>query len=89
MRFHQLTMLLGPVAIRDLIVGTSGITAGGIAFLFGCAYVSTLTLMWFAFWSVLGIVSLGMALPVLRLVRSMSAQWVVRDPNVSSFKVAA
>lgn len=77
MRFRQLAILLGPVAIRDLAAGTVGVATGTLAFLVGCAYASTFNFVWFAFWGIQGVMFLGMALPVLRLVRRMPTLAVV------------
>jgi hypothetical protein len=51
MKFRQLAILVGPVAIRDLIVGSGGVAYGGVAFLLGFASVSQVHLVWFASWS--------------------------------------
>jgi cobalamin synthase len=70
MKFRQVAILLGPVAIRDLLVGSGGVAYGGVAFLLGFASVSQVHLVWFASWSILGLVSLANALPALTLVRN-------------------
>ena len=72
MRLRGLAIMLGSVAIRDLVVGSGGITVGGLAFVLGCAYAGLPTLAWFTMLSILGVVSIGTALPVLSQVLRQS-----------------
>jgi hypothetical protein len=87
MRLRELTILRGPVALRDLVAGTGGVVVGGVAFITGCAYAGVPTLVWFATVSLVGAVALGSALPVVRQVRQcvlMDAEGERRDRKAAA-----
>jgi hypothetical protein len=74
----QLANLLGPVAVRDLVGGSAGVVVCTAAVISGCAFASGVNLAWFAFFGILGAVSLINTLPTLRdVLRRPSAIRIV------------
>ena len=71
----------GPLVVRDLVVGVSGVSCALIAFIAGCAFASAGNFAWFAFLGVNGAASLATALPHLRRVRALLASAGVADDN--------
>ena len=76
---RNLLSLSGPLIVRDLVVGVSGVLCAVVAFIAGCAFASAGNLAWFAFLGVNGAASLATALPHLRRVRALLASADVAD----------
>ena len=81
MRGMRLFWLAGPLAVRDLVAGSTGIAGASVAFIAGCALASTGTLLWFGYFGLLGVVSLTTGITQLRRVSRLS--WV-RAPGDES-----
>ncbi len=75
----RLLWLAGPLAVRDLIAGSTGIIAGMAAFIAGCALAGTGTLVWFGYFSLLGVASLSTGITQLRRVSRLARAHVGDD----------
>ena len=53
----RLSFLAGPLAVRDVVVGSLALTTCLAGFLLGCAFVSLSNLVWFAFVGLLGAIA--------------------------------
>ena len=68
MSFKKTLWLGGPLLVRDVALGISGVAAALIAFIAGCAFASGGNFAWFAFWGLLGAASLCTSIQRLRRV---------------------
>lgn len=68
MRLVQRFWLSGPLAVRDFVVGVSGVPVALMAFIAGCAFASAGSFVWFTFWLSVAAASLGSSVLQLRRV---------------------
>lgn len=88
MRGMRLLWLAGPLAVRDLVAGSTGTVGALVAFIAGCAVASTGALLWFGYFGVLGVVSLTTGITQLRRV-SLLSRGRARDDEAHTLPLAA
>jgi hypothetical protein len=64
MRVTAVAFLAGPVAVGDLVTGTTGLVVAASSFALGCALSGAGPLVWFGFWGAASVASLCRAAPV-------------------------
>lgn len=89
MRLMQTLWLSGPLLVRDLALGISGIVVALIAFIAGCAFASAGNVAWFAYWGLLGTASLYTSLQQLRRIDELFRQGEPADRHGRSLPLAA
>ena len=89
MRLVQTLWLGGPLLVRDLALGISGVVAAMIAFIAGCAFASTGNVVWFAYWGLLGTASLSGSIQQLRCLDEVFRQGEQADQSGRSSPLAA
>ena len=89
MRGMRLLWLAGPLVVRDLAVGSSGIFVAAFAFVAGCALASSGTVVWFGYFGVLGVVSISAGLLQLRQVNRILRDPARSDDDIQSVPFAA
>jgi len=77
MTIRRLAFLLGPAAVRDVVGGSAGVVLCTVAIALGCAFASAGTLVWYAFFGLLGLVSLGTTVPKVRALLASAATEIV------------
>ena len=73
MRVSAVAFLAGPVAVGDLVTGTTGLVVAASSFVLGCALASAGHLAWFGFWGAASVASLCRAVPVFARMWSIVA----------------
>lgn len=89
MRMMQMLWLCGPLLVRDLVLGSSGVAGALIAFIAGCAFVSAGSFAWFGYWGLLGALSLHLSIPQMRRAGALLEPAAEGDPLPPSLSVAA
>jgi hypothetical protein len=89
MRDMRMFWLAGPLVVRDLVVGSSGIGVAVFAFVAGCALASSGTLVWFGYVGLLGVVSLATCLPQLRRINRTLRGPARNDDDIQALPFAA
>ena len=89
MRLKKTFWLGGPLLVRDLALGLSGVAAALIAFIAGCAFASGGNFVWFTYWGLLGAASLYTSIRRLRRVDELLQPGVQPDQSGRSLPVAA
>lgn len=89
MRGMRMLWLAGPLVVRDLVVGSSGIFVAVFAFVAGCALASSGTLLWFGYFGLLGVVSLATCLPQLRRINRILREPAHNDDDIQALPCAA
>jgi urea transporter len=88
MTIRRLALLLGPAAVRDVVGGSAGIVLCTAAIALGCAFASAATVAWYAFFGLLGVVSLGTSVPKAWALLASAATEIV-DPGAIPLRKAA
>ena len=89
MRAMRMLWLAGPLVVRDLVVGGSGIFVAVFAFVAGCALASSSTVVWFGYFGVLGVVSIWAGILQLRQINRILRGPARSDDDIQTVPVAA
>jgi hypothetical protein len=89
MRLMQRLWLGGPLLVRDLALGISGVVVGLVAFIGGCAFAGAGSFAWFAYWGLLGTASLYMGIQQLRRISDLPGRGDQAGRSVPSLPLAA
>ena len=89
MRFKKIFWLIGPLLVRDVALGISGVAAALIAFIAGCAFASAGNFAWFAYWGLLGAASLYTSMQQLRRIDELLRPGEQADHSGPSLPLAA
>lgn len=89
MRFKKTLWLSGPLLVRDVALGITGVVTALIAFIAGCAFASAGNFAWFAYWGLLGAASLYTSIPQLRRIDELLQPGEKAEQSARSSPLAA
>ena len=89
MRGTRMFWLAGPLVVRDLFLGSSGLVVTVVAFVAGCALASIGSLVWFGYFGLLAALSLASCLPQLRRIWRISRELARKDDDTHTVPLAA